>query len=181
MPAGDGQVPIVGDGVADGESGDDDEERPGEVDGEEDPDCGRERGQFSLSTANHECMRRAASLTGILQPFHDEDALQQEADAQPDQRELHRVDELAPKQLQEHVLRLLLADLRRMVAQPAAGDDPEVERALPVVDDQGSQDGPVVPPGGGALQAPAPEAGADGDGDEHDEEHIDPDECAARR
>lgn len=112
-------------------------------------------------------------LTGILQPSHDEDSLQQEAYAQPNQSKLHGVDELAAKELQKHILHLLLADFIRMVSQTAAGDDPEVECALAIVDDQSSQDGPVVPAEQGSFQMSSPKTRADCGGDEDDEEDID--------
>lgn len=47
----------------------------------------------------HGSWRRMIKLTGSLHPFHNEDSFQQEAYAQPNEEELHRVDELAPKQL----------------------------------------------------------------------------------
>lgn len=59
-----------------------------------------------------------------------------------------------------------------MVSQPAADDDPKIECALAIVDDQGGQDGPVVPAEDCPLQSSSPKTSADCDRDEEDEEHI---------
>ena len=112
-------------------------------------------------------------LTGILQPFHNEDSFQQDANAQPNQKKLRCVDELAPKELEEHVLHLSLADFIRMITQPAAREDPEVECTLAIVHDEGSQDRPIIPAEPGLFQVSSPETRADCNRDEDDEEHID--------
>ena len=60
-----------------------------------------------------------------------------------------------------------------MVTESTFDHDPEVQRTLSIVDNQRRHDESVIPSVGGFSQAPAPEAGSDGEGDQDDEEGVD--------
>ena len=75
---------------------------------------------------------------------------QQEADAQTDQSELHRVHKLITKDIQERVLHLMLADFFGVVSKTTDNDDTEIEYILAVLDNHSCRDKPFVP-GQGSL------------------------------